>query len=264
MLSETGSAPLCPTFSRQIKKNCCVKWAQCVARFYHCFPFVPLEPFFSSIAPRFSQSHHLHLYMPAALAFMAGITSIIYYHNIETSNFPKLLLGTVLIIPLSPAMFLLTVVNMGLYPPHSLRCVPLFCWWLWRYIVNMLFYTDGAVISLLLHRVVLDNAPPYCSSRNSCNTSINTASHFHQRMSPDSYLWASVLSPPRLDFNNITSYSVNGKFVLTLLCRFFHFSHTKSESEWLVDLKSCKDLIIQTMQQKTDANSDTIYTVWTP
>lgn len=45
---------------------------------------------------RFSQSLHLHLYMPAALAFMAGITSIIYYHNIETSNFPKLLLGTVL------------------------------------------------------------------------------------------------------------------------------------------------------------------------
>lgn len=33
--------------------------------------------------------------MPAGLAFMAGITSIIYYHNIETSNFPKLLLGTV-------------------------------------------------------------------------------------------------------------------------------------------------------------------------
>lgn len=44
---------------------------------------------------RFSQSLHLHLYMPAALAFMAGITSIVYYHNIETSNFPKLLLGIV-------------------------------------------------------------------------------------------------------------------------------------------------------------------------
>ena len=43
--------------------------------------------------PRFSQSLHLHLYMPAALAFMAGVTSIIYYHNIETSNFPKLLIG---------------------------------------------------------------------------------------------------------------------------------------------------------------------------
>uniref|UniRef100_A0A8C8DBL5 ATP-binding cassette, sub-family C (CFTR/MRP), member 8 n=1 Tax=Oryzias sinensis TaxID=183150 RepID=A0A8C8DBL5_9TELE len=36
-------------------------------------------------------SLHLHLYMPAALAFMAGVTSIVYYHNIETSNFPKLL-----------------------------------------------------------------------------------------------------------------------------------------------------------------------------
>lgn len=47
---------------------------------------------------RFSQSLHLHLYMPAGLAFMAGITSIIYYHNIETSNFPKLLLGTVFLI----------------------------------------------------------------------------------------------------------------------------------------------------------------------
>lgn len=46
---------------------------------------------------RFSQSLHLHLYMPAGLAFMAGITSIIYYHNIETSNFPKLLLGKVLL-----------------------------------------------------------------------------------------------------------------------------------------------------------------------
>lgn len=44
---------------------------------------------------RFSQSLHLHLYMPAALAFMSGIASIIYYHNIETSNFPKLLIGTV-------------------------------------------------------------------------------------------------------------------------------------------------------------------------
>lgn len=42
---------------------------------------------------RFTQSLHLHLYMPACLAFMAAITSIVYYHNIETSNFPKLLLG---------------------------------------------------------------------------------------------------------------------------------------------------------------------------
>ncbi|MBN3324023.1 ABCC8 protein, partial [Atractosteus spatula] len=40
-----------------------------------------------------TESHHLHLYMPAGLAFMAAITSIVYYHNIETSNFPKLLLA---------------------------------------------------------------------------------------------------------------------------------------------------------------------------
>lgn len=32
--------------------------------------------------------------MPSCLAFMAAITSIIYYHNIETSNFPKLLIST--------------------------------------------------------------------------------------------------------------------------------------------------------------------------
>lgn len=44
---------------------------------------------------RFSQSRHLHLYMQPGLAFLAAITSIIYYHNIETSNFPKLLFGTV-------------------------------------------------------------------------------------------------------------------------------------------------------------------------
>ncbi|MBN3307798.1 ABCC8 protein, partial [Amia calva] len=40
-----------------------------------------------------TESHHLHLYMPAGLAFVAAVTSIIYYHNIETSNFPKLLLA---------------------------------------------------------------------------------------------------------------------------------------------------------------------------
>lgn len=60
--------------------------------------FTPCQPFSSfrlTFICRYSQSLHLHLYMPAGLAFMAGITSIVYYHNIETSNFPKLLLGTV-------------------------------------------------------------------------------------------------------------------------------------------------------------------------
>ncbi|KAM5138247.1 ATP-binding cassette sub-family C member 8 [Mantella aurantiaca] len=45
------------------------------------------------VSDGFSKSRHLHLYMPAVMAFLAAITSIIYYHNIETSNFPKLLIA---------------------------------------------------------------------------------------------------------------------------------------------------------------------------
>ncbi|XP_037552133.1 ATP-binding cassette sub-family C member 9 [Nematolebias whitei] len=37
--------------------------------------------------------NHLHLFMPAFMGFIAATTSVVYYHNIETSNFPKLLLG---------------------------------------------------------------------------------------------------------------------------------------------------------------------------
>ncbi|XP_077026378.1 ATP-binding cassette sub-family C member 9 isoform X5 [Tamandua tetradactyla] len=39
------------------------------------------------------ESRHLHLFMPAVMGFIATTTSIVYYHNIETSNFPKLLLA---------------------------------------------------------------------------------------------------------------------------------------------------------------------------
>uniref|UniRef100_A0A4W2BUG8 Uncharacterized protein n=1 Tax=Bos indicus x Bos taurus TaxID=30522 RepID=A0A4W2BUG8_BOBOX len=42
---------------------------------------------------RVTESRHLHLYMPAGMAFMAAVTSVVYYHNIETSNFPKLLIA---------------------------------------------------------------------------------------------------------------------------------------------------------------------------
>ncbi|KAJ6666237.1 hypothetical protein lerEdw1_000509 [Lerista edwardsae] len=38
-------------------------------------------------------SCHLHLFLPAIMGFVAATTSIVYYHNIETSNFPKLLLA---------------------------------------------------------------------------------------------------------------------------------------------------------------------------
>ncbi|XP_051547366.1 ATP-binding cassette sub-family C member 9-like isoform X2 [Myxocyprinus asiaticus] len=39
------------------------------------------------------QSNHLHLFMPAFMGFIAATTSVVYYHNIETANFPKLLLA---------------------------------------------------------------------------------------------------------------------------------------------------------------------------
>ncbi|XP_059829929.1 ATP-binding cassette sub-family C member 8 isoform X2 [Hypanus sabinus] len=45
------------------------------------------------VSDGFTETRHLHLYMPAGMGFLAAITSIIYYHNIETSNFPKLLLA---------------------------------------------------------------------------------------------------------------------------------------------------------------------------
>ncbi|XP_044042040.1 ATP-binding cassette sub-family C member 9 isoform X9 [Siniperca chuatsi] len=41
---------------------------------------------------RMMETNHLHLFMPAFMGFIAATTSVVYYHNIETSNFPKLLL----------------------------------------------------------------------------------------------------------------------------------------------------------------------------
>ncbi|XP_076016189.1 ATP-binding cassette sub-family C member 9 [Genypterus blacodes] len=37
-------------------------------------------------------TNYLHLFVPAFIGFVAATTSVVYYHNIETSNFPKLLL----------------------------------------------------------------------------------------------------------------------------------------------------------------------------
>uniref|UniRef100_A0A8C9X4M1 ATP-binding cassette, sub-family C (CFTR/MRP), member 8 n=1 Tax=Sander lucioperca TaxID=283035 RepID=A0A8C9X4M1_SANLU len=65
----------------------------------------------------FSQSLHLHLYMPAALAFMAGITSIVYYHNIETSNFPKLLLALLIYWVLA---FIMKTIKFAKYTEHGI------------------------------------------------------------------------------------------------------------------------------------------------
>uniref|UniRef100_A0AAZ3R7D1 ATP-binding cassette, sub-family C (CFTR/MRP), member 9 n=1 Tax=Oncorhynchus tshawytscha TaxID=74940 RepID=A0AAZ3R7D1_ONCTS len=45
------------------------------------------------IAEGIMDTNHLHLFMPAFMGFIAATTSVVYYHNIETSNFPKLLLA---------------------------------------------------------------------------------------------------------------------------------------------------------------------------
>ncbi|XP_039989869.1 ATP-binding cassette sub-family C member 8 isoform X2 [Xiphias gladius] len=55
--------------------------------------------------------------MPAALAFMAGITSIVYYHNIETSNFPKLLLALLIYWVLA---FIMKTIKFAKYTEHGI------------------------------------------------------------------------------------------------------------------------------------------------
>ncbi|XP_019749622.1 ATP-binding cassette sub-family C member 8 isoform X4 [Hippocampus comes] len=69
------------------------------------------------VSDGFSKSLHLHLYMPAGLAFMAGITSIVYYHNIETSNFPKLLLALLIYWVLA---FIMKTIKFAKYTEHGI------------------------------------------------------------------------------------------------------------------------------------------------
>ncbi|XP_071374324.1 ATP-binding cassette sub-family C member 9 isoform X1 [Centroberyx affinis] len=45
------------------------------------------------VSNKMMATNHLHLFMPAFMGFIAATTSVVYYHNIETSNFPKLLLA---------------------------------------------------------------------------------------------------------------------------------------------------------------------------
>ncbi|XP_014889563.1 ATP-binding cassette sub-family C member 8 isoform X2 [Poecilia latipinna] len=69
------------------------------------------------VSDGFTVSLHLHMYMPAALAFMAGITSIVYYHNIETSNFPKLLLALLIYWVLA---FIMKTIKFAKYTEHGI------------------------------------------------------------------------------------------------------------------------------------------------
>ncbi|KAA0724210.1 ATP-binding cassette sub-family C member 8 [Triplophysa tibetana] len=69
------------------------------------------------VSDGFNQSVHLHLYMPSCLAFMAAITSIVYYHNIETSNFPKLLMNLLIYWVLA---FVTKTIKFGKYTEHGI------------------------------------------------------------------------------------------------------------------------------------------------
>ncbi|KAL7858359.1 hypothetical protein AOLI_G00184610 [Acnodon oligacanthus] len=69
------------------------------------------------VSDGFTQSLHLHLYMPSCLAFMAAITSIIYYHNIETSNFPKLLMALLIYWILA---FITKTIKFAKYTEHGI------------------------------------------------------------------------------------------------------------------------------------------------
>ncbi|XP_031425167.1 ATP-binding cassette sub-family C member 8-like [Clupea harengus] len=69
------------------------------------------------VSDGFSQSRHLHLYMQPGLAFLAAITSIIYYHNIETSNFPKLLFALLIYWILA---FVTKTIKFGKYDAHGI------------------------------------------------------------------------------------------------------------------------------------------------
>ncbi|XP_030006352.1 ATP-binding cassette sub-family C member 9 [Sphaeramia orbicularis] len=58
-----------------------------------CLLFVHVCEFAEGIVSNnMMKTNHLHLFMPAFMGFVAATTSVVYYHNIETSNFPKLLL----------------------------------------------------------------------------------------------------------------------------------------------------------------------------
>ncbi|XP_061084939.1 ATP-binding cassette sub-family C member 9 isoform X4 [Conger conger] len=58
---------------------------------------------------------HLHLSLPAIMGFIAATTSLVYYHNIETSNFPKLLLALFIYWVLA---FITKTIKLGKYWQH--------------------------------------------------------------------------------------------------------------------------------------------------
>ncbi|XP_067915013.1 ATP-binding cassette sub-family C member 9 isoform X2 [Heterodontus francisci] len=91
-------------------------------------------------------TRHLHLFMPAIMGFIAAITSIVYYHNIETSNFPKLLLALFIYWVLA---FITKTIKLVKYCDHGVSMSQLrFC------ITLMLVFLYGSLMAIEINVII--------------------------------------------------------------------------------------------------------------
>ncbi|XP_078409735.1 ATP-binding cassette sub-family C member 9-like isoform X3 [Cetorhinus maximus] len=98
------------------------------------------------VSDRKMDTRHLHLFMPAIMGFIAAITSIVYYHNIETSNFPKLLLALFIYWVLA---FITKTIKLVKYCDHGVGMSQLrFC------ITLMLVFLYGSLMAIEINVII--------------------------------------------------------------------------------------------------------------
>ncbi|XP_043569366.1 ATP-binding cassette sub-family C member 9-like isoform X4 [Chiloscyllium plagiosum] len=98
------------------------------------------------VSDRKMDTRHLHLFMPATMGFIAAITSIVYYHNIETSNFPKLLLALFIYWVLA---FITKTIKLVKYCDHGVDMTQLrFC------ITLMLVFLYGSLMAIEVNVII--------------------------------------------------------------------------------------------------------------
>ncbi|XP_048409960.1 ATP-binding cassette sub-family C member 9 isoform X1 [Stegostoma tigrinum] len=98
------------------------------------------------VSDRKMDTRHLHLFMPATMGFIAAITSIVYYHNIETSNFPKLLLALFIYWVLA---FITKTIKLVKYCDHGVNMTQLrFC------ITLMLVFLYGSLMAIEVNVII--------------------------------------------------------------------------------------------------------------
>ncbi|XP_067860824.1 ATP-binding cassette sub-family C member 9-like isoform X1 [Heptranchias perlo] len=98
------------------------------------------------VSDRKMTTRHLHLFMPATMGFIAATTSIVYYHNIETSNFPKLLLALFIYWILA---FITKSIKLVKYCDHGVSMFQLrFC------ITLMLVFLYGSLMAVEINVII--------------------------------------------------------------------------------------------------------------